>query len=322
MLQTDWKTSLNTPILHHYPASLFSEKIRTLLGYLRLDWQSVIIPAIMPRPALMPLSGGYRKTPIMQIGANVYCDTEIICRKLAELGENDTLYAPGYAPGFAAERIARWADTELFRTTVALNFRPEALATQMSQLTEAEIEAFQKDRAELSGGAPIVGVDPGSAQADFCALLAGLEGSLSDQEYLLGTAPSIADFSLYHCLWFVSNNPANRSLFEPWPAVQAYLDRMQAFGHGNVEEVSAEQALAIGTDATPVSPTAEIDEHLAGALNIGDTVTVAPNDYGRIPVTGRLVAHTSTEIVIEREDDTAGEIMVHFPNIGFDLSAV
>ena len=122
---------MTKPILHHYPPSLFSEKIRTLLGYLRLDWQSVIIPPIMPRPHLMPLSGGYRKTPIMQIGANVYCDTEIICRKLAEIAGDETLYAQG----FAAERVARWADTELFRTTVALNFRPEALATQMSQMS-------------------------------------------------------------------------------------------------------------------------------------------------------------------------------------------
>ena len=63
---------MSTPILHHYPPSLFSEKIRTLLGYLDIKWQSVIIPPIMPRPHLMPLSGGYRKTPIMQVGANIF----------------------------------------------------------------------------------------------------------------------------------------------------------------------------------------------------------------------------------------------------------
>jgi glutathione S-transferase len=83
--------------LHHYPPSLFSEKIRLLLGYLELPWRSVIIPSIMPRPLLMPLSGGYRKTPVLQIGANVYCDSRIIARGLARHAGNTSLYAQGFA---------------------------------------------------------------------------------------------------------------------------------------------------------------------------------------------------------------------------------
>ena len=306
---------MNTPILHHYPPSLFSEKIRTLLGFLDLEWQSVIIPAIMPRPHLMPLSGGYRKTPIMQIGANIYCDTEIICRKLAELANNDSLYANG----FAAERVARWADTELFRTAVALNFRPEALAAQMSQMSEAEVAAFQADRAELSGGAPIVSVDPNAAQADFSGLLENLNASL-DTPYLFGGEPSIADFSVYHCLWFVAGNPANASLFEPWPEIAAYLERMQGIGHGTFSEITGEAALEIATSAEPVSPTdTRIDAHLAGELKAGQKVSVAPNDYGRIPVAGTLVAYRDDEVVIERHDPEAGRLIVHFPNIGFEV---
>lgn len=305
---------MSTPILHHYPPSLFSEKIRTLLGYLDLEWQSVIIPPIMPRPHLMPLSGGYRKTPIMQIGANVFCDTEIICRKLAELADDATLYAPG----FVAERVARWADTELFRTTVALNFRPEALAAQMSQMSEAELEAFQKDRAELSGGAPIVSVDPAAAQADFLSLLQNLETSLSEP-FLFGTSPSIADFSLYHCLWFVAGNEANASLFEPWRNVREYMARLQAFGHGTFTEITGETALAIGTEAQPQMANSSIDVRLAGEFTAGDRITVAPNDYGRIPVAGQLVSWNSNEIVIAREDEQAGQIMVHFPAIGFEV---
>ena len=111
---------MDSIILHHYPPSLFSEKVRVLLGYLGLPWQSVIIPPMMPRPQLMPLSGGYRKTPIMQIGADIFCDTEIICRTLNAMSDRADIYGPG----FNAERIARWADTELFKITVALNFSP------------------------------------------------------------------------------------------------------------------------------------------------------------------------------------------------------
>ena len=307
-----------TPILHHYPPSLFSEKVRALFGYLGLDWRSVIIPPIMPRPHLMPLSGGYRKTPILQIGANVYCDTEIISRTLARLAADETLFRHG----FVAERLARWADTELFRTTVALNFRPEALAAQMNQMSEAEMRAFQKDRAELSGGAPIVAVDPAAAASDFAALLEDLEGSV-ERGFLFGEVPSIADFSVYHCLWFVAGNVANEPLFEPWPAVGEFIDRMKAFGHGRFEEMSAEGALAIGREADPVIPAgAGVDQRIATGWTVGDAVTVAPNDYGRVPVAGTLVSHQRDEIVIEREDDEAGRVIVHFPNIGFEVVRV
>jgi len=52
----------------------------------------------------------------------------------------------------------------------------------------------------------------------------------------------------------------------------------------------------------------------------GDAVNVMPVDYGRIPVSGRLQAMTPHEIVILRDDPVAGEIMVHFPTPGFEIS--
>jgi len=305
-----------TPIFHHYPPSLFSEKVRALFGYLRMEWQSVIIPAIMPRPLLMPLSGGYRKTPIMQIGANVYCDTQVICRQLAHLAGNDTLYAAG----FAAERVAQWADSDLFRTVVSLNFREAALAAQMSQLSADAIAAFQKDRAELSGGAPIVGIPPSAAEAHFQEYLGSLESSL-ESAYLFGEVASIADFSVYHCLWFVAGNPVNASMLEDWPRVQAYMARLKAFGHGKVTEISAADAHAVGKRTEPVVPDdARVDSRLAGKLKAGQNVAVSATDYGRNPIAGSLVKWTSKEIVILRQDPEVGSIMVHFPNTGFAVS--
>ena len=306
---------MNSIILHHYPPSLFSEKVRILLGYLQLDWQSVIIPPIMPRPHLMPLSGGYRKTPIMQIGANIYCDTEIICRKLNSLSDKPDLYTAG----FNAERVARWADTELFRTTVALNFRPEAIAAQMSQMSSADLEAFQKDRAELSGGSAIVAVDPASAEAHFKTLMDQLARSLKTP-FLFGDIPSIADFSVYHCLWFVAGNAANAHLMDPWPAVLDFMARVGEFGHGQFTEITAEAALEIGCQTPPsLSDEARVDATFAGELTQGMVVGVAPNDYGRTPVVGSLHAWTRDEIVILRDDALAGDIAVHFPNIGFEV---
>ena len=253
----------------------------------------------------------------MQIGANVYCDTEIICRHLNSLSEKPDLYAAG----FNAERVARWADTELFRTTVALNFRPEAIAAQMSQMSSADLEAFQKDRAELSGGSAIVSVDPTSAEAHFKSLMDQLARSLTTP-FLFGDEPSIADFSLYHCLWFVAGNTANAHLMDPWPPVIDFMARMRELGHGQFKEISAEAALEIGCQASPLLPDeARVDAAFAGGLTQSMLVGVAPNDYGRTSVEGQLVSWTRDEIIILREDPTAGSIAVHFPTQGFEVEA-
>ena len=71
-------TTSSDIILHHFDPSPFSEKIRVIFGFKRIAWKSCQISRIMPRPDLMPLTGGYRRTPVMQIGADIFCDTQII----------------------------------------------------------------------------------------------------------------------------------------------------------------------------------------------------------------------------------------------------
>ncbi len=65
-------------ILHHYDTSPYAEKVRTGLGLKRLAWASVKLPVIMPKPNLTALTGGYRKTPVLQIGADIH---EIVIRR-------------------------------------------------------------------------------------------------------------------------------------------------------------------------------------------------------------------------------------------------
>ena len=99
-------------ILHHYPTSPFSEKVRLVLGYKNLSWQSVVIPMIMPKPDVVALTGGYRKTPFMQIGADIYCDSALICDVLEQLHPTPTLY-PAHQKG-VARILAQWGDTRCF----------------------------------------------------------------------------------------------------------------------------------------------------------------------------------------------------------------
>ena len=109
-------------ILHHFPESPFSEKIRLIFGIKKIAWTSVEITRIMPRPDLMPLTGGYRKTPVMQIGADIYCDTQLIMLEL-----DKRLPAPGLLPKGRegeARAITMWADRTIFGPAVGV--RPTA----------------------------------------------------------------------------------------------------------------------------------------------------------------------------------------------------
>lgn len=298
--------------LHHYPPSLFSEKIRLMLGYLGLPWKSVIIPSIMPRPLLMPLSGGYRRTPVLQIGANVYCDSRIIARALARHAGDTTLYAHG----FTAHRVADWADSHLFQVTVAMNFSPKAAAAMMGSFPPEEAAAFARDRAELTQGAAISTLAYEAAAASARHYLTELDGSVGSA-FLFGTRPCIADFSVYHCLWFLNNNPVNAKLLEDYPAVGEWMARMAAFGHGRVEAVEGAAALAGARAENPELPA--LGNRLPEGFALGDSVTVTPVDYGRIPVAGRLVAWSSEEVVIDRETPETGRVFVHFPSSGFEV---
>ena len=300
--------------LHHYPASLFSEKVRLLLGYLQLPWHSVVIPSIMPRPLLMPLSGGYRKTPVLQIGANVYCDTKVIAQALARHANDKSLYAAG----FPAHRVADWADTHLFQVTVALNFSPAAVAAMMGRIPPAEAAAFQKDRAELAQGAAITRYSPEVAAGFLQHALVELDASIGDG-FLFGSAPTIADFSVYHCLWFVGNNPVNAPMLAAYSGVTAWMQRMAAFGHGAVTESQGEAALEAARAGEPVLP--DLVNRLPVGFALGGLVEVAPVDYGRVPVRGRLAAWSADEIVLSREAPETGPLMTHFPAPGFEVKA-
>ena len=110
-------------ILHHYKSSPFAEKIRRVLAFKQLAWQSVNVPPIAPKPDVEALTGGYRKTPILQIGADIYCDTALICDVLEHRQPTPSL-SPASHKGLARV-LAQWADTTLFTTAMAYNFQPQ-----------------------------------------------------------------------------------------------------------------------------------------------------------------------------------------------------
>ena len=137
-------------ILHHYPTSPFSEKIRLVLGYKQLAWKSVIIPSIMPKPDVLALTGGYRKTPCLQIGADVYCDSALICEVLEQLQPTPALY-PAVHPGLARV-LAQWADSTLFWAAMGYSLQPRGAAAMFDGAPPEAAKAFAADRGAMTAG--------------------------------------------------------------------------------------------------------------------------------------------------------------------------
>jgi glutathione S-transferase len=181
-------------ILHHYPLSPFAEKIRLMLGLKGLTWRSVTIPMIMPKPDLVALTGGYRRTPVLQIGADIYCDTALIGDVLEQRVPEQALF-PTAQKGLARV-LAQWADTTLFQTAMAYNFQPAGATALFPDPDQLKI--FVADRAVMRNNAPRMPAP--DATAAYKSYLRRIASMLEHQPFLLGEHPCIADFSVYHPL--------------------------------------------------------------------------------------------------------------------------
>ncbi|MAL98113.1 MAG: glutathione S-transferase [Alteromonadaceae bacterium] len=310
-------------ILHHYPQSPFAEKARMMLGFKNLPWRSVIIPAIMPKPDLTALTGGYRRTPVLQIGADIYCDTALIARRLDRLQSLPALFPEGQEA--VAASAAQFADQVLFQHAVAINFQPQGLAERFKDMPDAAKTAFAADRKALFTGGSASRLPSHQALSQWPSLLGRLEQQLSESgSFLLGEEPSIVDFAYYHPLWFVASNSAVANALDPYPQVLEWMNAVASCGHGDSTTLDASAAIQIARDATPESVAVLQDSQKLPftdpeGLTAGQTVTISATDYGTEPVTGTLVYQDAEEIVISREDDRAGEVHVHFPRFGFSI---
>jgi glutathione S-transferase len=307
-------------ILHHYDNSPFAHKVRMVMGYKGLVWKSVIVPNIMPKPDVVALTGGYRKTPFLQVGSDIYCDTALILDVLEHLHPSPSLYP---AHKGLARTVAQWADEKLFWAAMAYNFQPQGVANILGrgrppEQWMAEAQAFNEDRAKMRGGAPRMRM--GDATSAFKSYLRRISSMLEGQDFLLGDAPSVADFAVCHPLWFTQQIARLPAIFEATPAVGRWMSRMAGFGQGQRSELESAQALAIAsragfTDSVFVQEVFQ-DDH---GIPLGTEVTVSADGFGPEPSTGTLVSATRTHYTIRREDPRAGIVQVHFPRLGFVL---
>lgn len=298
-------------ILHHYPASPVSEKVRIALGIKGLAWRAVEIPRVPPKPDVMPLTGGYRRTPVMQVGADIYCDSQCILRELQRRHPEPTFF-PGGAEGMPWG-INRWTDA-LFELAARL-----LIGANADQLPRE----FLQDRGRLFFGEHW---SLEKVKADVPHVVAQLRpqfGWMNDRlaggrRFMLGEAPGLPDALCYYLVWFVRGRwPGGPALLAEFAALEAWEQRVKAIGHGRPTAMTPAEALEIARAAQTATPE-QGDPRDPQGLVPGMKVGIAPDlDSGETPVVGRVRSVCADTIAILRDDPRVGTVCVHFPRAGY-----
>ena len=316
----DTQSMTSALILHHYDFSNYSEKVRLVLGLKGLTWRSVEIPPTLPKPDYIPLTGGYRRTPALQIGADVFCDTTRIIEELEHRFPEPTIY-PG--PDTAAQRafiagLERWTDSTLTRNTINYISCEHADADRFTP-------EFLADRAALLGKP-----EPGLAHRNAAAhrnltqlrpQLGWIGDILTDgRTYISGETMSLADCVIYHPLWVMDQLSGQRAAVVP-NQIRQWMDRIAARGHGDVTPLTALEALQVAAATNPEPPLPS--DTLQGDPSLGENVSVTPIDYGRSnPSIGTLISIDATRMALQHNNERTGQVSVHFPRFGYGVRAV
>ena len=297
-------------ILHHYSESHFAEKIRRILAYKNMAWRAVEQPMMVPKPDLIPLTGGNRRIPVLQIGADIYCDTACIARRLEQLQPGPSCIPQDQAGVIAL--IEEWAGRQLmFQTLMPVFF----------ELIPVIPSGFLVDRAAMSPSLSKEAVIKTAPHAWRQALISmdRLDGQLRDRPFLLGSMFSLADAACFFPLWLMkSASPKLFAAVTTRPALAAWFARIEGFGPGKAQPMTAAEALVIARESKPTDVTGGELTKVEG-LAVGDTVSITADDYGIEESRGTVVRLATDEITIRRQDPVVGEVAVHFPRSGYRI---
>jgi len=269
----------------------------------------------MPKPDVVTLTGGYRKTPFLQVGADIYCDTQLMMMEIERRAPEKPLLPVGQEG--EARAIAMWIDRNIFWAAVGV---------VMGAIGDKLPEAFAKDRTEFSGrsfdAARLKAAAPMAREQTYAHLLFAEEMMRDGRPYLLGAVPSLADCALWNPVWFLQVRTGQGETASPLdrlPKIVEWSKKMKALGSGKPTPMTSQEALDVAKAATPEAT--KVDDRDPSELKAGQKISVTPDDTGKIPVTGELVGLTADRVSIKRSDERVGEVVVHFPRAGFVVAA-
>lgn len=300
-------------ILHNYEASPFAEKARRIMGLKGLAWRSVEVPMVMPKPDLTPLTGGYRKIPVLQIGADVYCDTHLIARELERRFPVPSLFPQGDTG--IAYGIGAWSDHAFF----------DSILTIVMSSAENWETRMREDRQALFSEADWEGAKSKLAHAKTQIRAQGalINSQLADgRSFLYGEHPGFVDLQASHMFWFCLRNfPEAEAFFDGFDPLLAWEARVAGLGHGNMTPMASGDAIDVARASESVTEP-WIDPADATAPPLGSRVAVSPDDYGKEPAEGELLLYGPERIAIRVEHERTGSIVIHFPRLGFRVDAL
>jgi glutathione S-transferase len=308
-------TPHNALILHHYPQSPVAEKVRTVLGIKGLKWYSVEIPRLPPKPDLVPLTGGYRRTPVLQIGADIYCDSHCIIRQLDQRYPNPSLFPQG--PPALSWVMSKWTDEKLFTQCIALVLGaaenlPAEFAADRGRLyfgQQFKIESLQNDTDFLL--------------SQITAQFGLFSQMLGNQAFLDGQSAGLKDVLAHYLVWFVVGRYAGGAgVISRYNNLIAWQQRMQSIGQGHATDLPSSEALNVARDSQPQARNLAVDINRAG-LTVGQAVQVIPDGDGGDPaVCGALLNLDDQRISLRRHSVELGNTVVHFPFDGYRCESV
>jgi glutathione S-transferase len=251
---------------------------------------------------------------VAQIGADVFCDTRAISSEIARISGKPELALENCSE--AIQQFVRHTDLEVFLACILSAPGGTLLRKLWKGSSLLNVGRFLVDRINMGRKATVKAMGPKQAKQIVRSHLENMEQMLAATPFLFGDMPTIADFSAYHSLWFIRDMGESRYV-DRFANVSVWMDRMATFGHGRFTEVSAEHALDVALSAEPRA----LPESIDNVAN-GQVITISPDDYGQVPVSGNLLAGTAHGWVLGREHPRVGRVNVHFPKQGFVISGV
>ena len=298
-------------ILHHYDASPFTQKALRMLGLKKLAWQSVETPMMLPKPDLVCLTGGYRGTPVMQIGADIYIDSQCIARELERRHPEPTFFPAANAGlGYA---LVKWSD-EFFQA---------GLKMALALLGPDWDAGFREDRQALFKHLDFDSMDKekGHAMAQLCAHAALLDAQLADgRSFLGGDHAGLADIQAFGVPWFTrAAMPVTEKLFQSFSYLPAWEARVAQLGEGDRQPIEVAEAHRVARESEP-NLTSEVGENEPQGLEAGMPVRVMPDDFSlRGPVEGTVLRASALIIAVHRSTEDFGDLVIHFPRLGYRI---
>ena len=299
-----------TLILHQYDISPFSQKAQKMMGLKELSWQSVEMPMIAPKPDVEALTGGYRGTPVLQIGRDVFIDNWMIARALDEFdASGPAINAQG---GLREAALYAWGE-RLFTPLLHA-----ALAAYQSEW-DADFLADRK-RVFPDVDFDTLNVSDPDRRSQVRAYLGTVEAQLGlDQDFLGGAQADSCDIHVWGMVWMIhSALPALMPIVETFPRLTDWYERVSALGTGDREDVKIDVAWQSLKDG-PARPLPDTPDQEPLAPWVGEVVDIAAGSADRGSASGRLLAVDHEQVVLGVEPISGEAAQVWFPRFGYHL---